>query len=182
MRDALGAGAAGDLVDIATCAKADPAALEIAVNGRGEAALETAIDAYRERDAECAREATGFTGIAEGLEPVIAHPGEYAANAIIDAKYERVIIRTRNSEAEIETATRAGSRTRRFYNADTLRAGVEREGFNAFLRAQHQNPAAVLAATVDAMWTRRTRQILAATPRRLRRKRAELPAVNWSLK
>ena len=113
---------------------------------------------------------------------MVDDPAGYAGNAIIAAKYERVEIRTRNEGAEIETTTAQGTRTRSYKTAEELQQGMEREGINAFLKAQYRDAGAILDATVDALWMKRTDSVIRIEPERLRHERTELPPIRWQPK
>ena len=172
-------GPARDLVDIAACGKADPAALEIAVNGLPEKNLDAILSIYKETREQYAKEAAELEGVAEELKPVIENPTGYATNAIITAKYERVEIRTRDGAAEVETATREGTRTRAYETAEKLQEATEREGIDAFLTAQYRDAEAVLNATVDALWMKRDESIIRIDPEGLRHETVKLPPIGW---
>ncbi len=168
-----------DLLDIAACREADPEALEIAVNGLPDVTVQAILKVYQELETAYATETAGLEGVPEGLRPVLENPTGYAGNAIQDARYERVDIRTRGGVAEIETATREGSRVRTYESAEQLQAGMERDGINAFLAAQVRDQQAVLNATIDALWTGRDDLVLRIEPERLTRARADVPALTW---
>ena len=171
---------ARDLIDIAACAEADPEALEVAVNGLPDKSVDAILHIYRETSAQYRDDAAELEGVAEGLRPAVDDPTAYAGNAILDAKYERCEIRTRAGEAEIETTTGRGSRTRRWESAEALIAGMERNGINAFLAAQYRDTDAVIDATVEAMWTGRTETVLAIEPERPGHARAGVPRLEWT--
>ena len=164
-----------DLVDIAACKEADPEALEIAVNGLPDETVQVILKVYQELETAYAKETAGLEGVPDELRPVLENPTGYAGNAIQDARYERVDIRTRGGLVEIETATRQGSRVRSYESAEQLQAGMERDGINAQVRDQQ----AVLNATVDALWTGRDDLVLRVEPERLTRARADVPALTW---
>ena len=168
-----------DLVDIAACKEADPEALEIAVNGLPDETVQAILKVYQELETAYAKETAGLEGVPDELRPVLENPTGYAGNAIQDARYERVDIRTRGGVVEIETATREGSRVRSYESAEQLQAGMERDGINAFLAAQVRDQQAVLNATVDALWTGRDDLVLRVEPERLTRARADVPALTW---
>lgn len=171
---------ARDLVDIAACGEAEPEALEIAVNALPEKSLDAILSIYAETAEQYAADASELEGMADGLQPVVDDPAGYASNAIITAKYERVEIRTRAGTAEIETTTALGARTRAYGSAEALQQGMEREGINTFLNAQYRDAGAVLDATVDALWTKRTDSILQIEPPRLRHEKKHLPPLRWN--
>ena len=161
-----------DLVDIAACKVADPEALEIAVNGLPDENVRAILKVYQELESAYAKETARLEGVPEELRPAVENPTAYAGNAIQDARYERFEIRTRDGVAEVETATREGSRERTYESAEQLQAGMERDGINAFLTAQVRDQQAVLNATVDALWTGRNESVLRIEPERLARVRA----------
>ena len=170
-----------DLVDIAACGVADPEALEIAVNGLDDEKANAILQVYDEMAEEYAKETADLEGVATSLEPVLEDPTGYAGRAIRTARYERVEMRTRAGAAEIETTTQAGTRTRRYEDAERLRQGMERDGFNAFLTAQVRDQHAVLDAMVDALWSGQDMTVLIVKPERLRRAHAEVevPELEW---
>ena len=168
-----------DLLDIAACREADPEALEIAVNGLPDKTVRGVLKVYQAMESVYAKETARLDGVPEGLKPVIENPTAYAGNAIQDARYERVDIRTRNGVVEIETATGERSRVRRYENAEQLQAGMERDGINAFLTAQVRDQQAVLNATVDALWAGHDELVLRIKPEPLARARADVPALTW---
>ena len=168
-----------DLLDIAACRQADPEALEVAVNGLPDESVQAILKVYQELEAAYAKETAGLEGVPDALKPVLENPTGYAGNAIQDARYERVEIRTVGGVAEIETATREGSRVRAYRSAEQLQAGMERDGINAFLAAQVRDQQAVLNATVDAFWTGRDGLVLRIEPERLARTQADVPALRW---
>ena len=172
-------GPARDLVDVVACGAAEPEALEIAVNALPEKSLDAILSIYAETAKQYAADASELEGIAEGLQPVVDDPAGYASNAIVAAKYERVEIRTRAGAAEIETTTAQGTRMRAYGSAEALQQGMEREGINAFLNAQYRDAGAILDATVDALWTKRTDSILRIEPERLRHERTHLRPIRW---
>ena len=88
-------------------------------------------------------------------------------------------MRTRGGAAEIETTTRAGTRTRRYENVEKLQQGMERDGINAFLTAQVRDRHAVLDAMVDALWSGGDRTVLIVEPERLKVTPAEVPELEW---
>ena len=168
-----------DLLDIAACGEADPEALEIAVNGLPDETTEAILKVYQELKTAYATETAGLEGVPDELRPVIENPTGYAGNAIQNARYESVEFRTRRGVAEIDTATQEGSRLRTYKSAEELQAGMERDGINAFLAAQVRDQQAVLNATIDALWTGREHLILRIEPERLKRARADVPALTW---
>ena len=168
-----------DLVDIAACGAADPEALEIAVNVVDNERAEAILHIYEEMAEAYAKEARRLEGVPEGLRPVIEDPAGYAGRAIRNARYERVEIRTRGGAAEVETITRTGTRTRRYGTAEELQRGLERDGVNAYLTAQVRDSAAILEATVDALWSREDHTVLTIQGRPLPPAEAEVPALTW---
>ena len=170
-----------DLLDIAACREADPEALEIAVNGLPDETVQAILKVYQELETAYATETAGLEGVPDGLRPVLENPTGYAGNAIQNARYERVDVRTRRGVAEIETATQVveGSRVRTYESAEQLQAGMERDGINAFLATQVRDQQAVLNATIDALWTGRDDLVLRSEPERLTRARADVPALTW---
>lgn len=170
---------ARDLLDVAACREADPEALEIAVNGLPDETVQAILKVYQELETAYAKETAALEGVPDELRPVLENPTGYAGNAIQDARYERVDVRTRGSVAEIETATREGSRVRTYESAEQLQAGMERDGINAFLAAQVRDQQAVLNATVDALSAGRDDLVLRIEPERLTRAPADVPALRW---
>ena len=57
---------------------------------------------------------------------------------------------------------------------------MEREGINAFFRAQQRDAGAVLDDTIDALWTQRTKTVLHINPERLSHQRENLPPIDWT--
>ena len=102
---------------------------------------------------------------------MIDNPTAYANNAILAAKYARFEIRTHDGAVEIETTTGEGTRTRRYDSAEALQAGLERDGVNAFLEAQERDAAAVLDATIDALWMKRSETVIRIEPEKLTHER-----------
>ena len=101
---------ARDLVDIAACGRAEPEALEIAVNGLPEKSLDAILAIYDDTQDQYRKDAGQLEGVAEELGPVVANPSAYAKNAILGAKYLRFEIRTHGGAAVIHTATTEGTR------------------------------------------------------------------------
>ena len=168
-----------DLLDIAACRMADPEALEIAVNGLPDENVEAILKVYQEMAAAYAKETAALEGVPDGLKPILDNPTAYAGNAIQDARYESFEIRTHAGVAEVETSTREGARVRTYGSAEELQAGMERDGVNAFLKAQVRDQQAVLNATVDALCTKRSDVVLRVEPRRLARVRTDVPELTW---
>ena len=173
-------GPARDLVDIAACGKADPEALEIAVNGLPEKSLNAILTIYKETERQYRKEAGQLEGVADELAGVIDNPTAYANNAILAAKYARFEIRTHDGAVEIETTTSEGTRTRRYDSAEALQAGLERDGANAFLEAQERDAAAVLDATIDALWMNRSETVIRIEPEKLTHERENVPPIEWT--
>ena len=173
-------GPARDLVDIAACGRADPAALEAAVNALPEEMLNAVLTIYKERKGEYAIEARELEGIAAGLKRVIENPAAYAGDAIIAAKYTQFEIRTTTDGVEVQTWTSRGTRSRRYETAERLRDGLERDGLNAFLTAQYRGPCAVLESAMNALATKQTGTVLEIEPDRLRHKTTKLPPTPWT--
>ena len=171
---------ARDLVDIAACGRAEPEALEIAVNGLPEKSLDAILAIYDDTQDQYRKDAGQLEGVAEELGAVVANPSAYAKNAILGAKYLRFEIRTHGGAAVIHTATTKGTRSRTCEGAEALQAGMERDGINAFLEAQERDAAAVLDATVDALWLNRTETVIRIEPARLTHERDELPPIEWT--
>ena len=170
---------ARDLVDIAACGVADPEALEIAVNGLDDEKASAILRVYEEMAEDYAKESANLEGVPPGLEPVLEDPTGYAGKAVRTARYERVEMRTRGGAAEIETTTQAGTRTRRYEDAERLQQGMERDGVNAFLTAQVRDRHAVLDAMVDALWSGQNTTVLIVEPERLKMAPAEVPELEW---
>ena len=168
-----------DLVDIAACGVADPEALEVAVNGLDDESANAMLRVYEEMEENYANEVGDLEGVPPGLEPVLRDPSRYAAKAVHSARYERVRIRTRCGAGEVETTTLAGSRRRRYKDAQALQRGMEQDGFNAFLRAQVRYPHSVLNAMVEALWSGQDTTVLIVQPERLKMARARLPELEW---
>ena len=173
-------GPARDLVDIAACGKADPEALEIAVNGLPEKSLNAILTIYKETERQYRKDAGQLEGVADDLAGVIDNPTAYANNAILAAKYARFEIRTHDGAVEIETTTGEGTRTRRYDSAEALQAGLERDGVNAFLEAQERDAAAVLDATIDALWMNRSETVIRIEPEKLTHERENVPPIEWT--
>ena len=170
---------ARDLVDIAACGVADPEALEIAVNGLDDEKANAILRVYEEMAEEYAKDTTGLEGVPTGLEPVLKDPTGYAGKAVRTARYELVEMRTRGGAAEIVTTTRAGTRTRRYEDAEKLQHGMERDGVNSFLTAQVRDQQAVLNAIVDALWSGKDTTVLIVKPERIKITRSEVPELDW---
>ena len=170
---------ARDLFDIAVCNEADPEALEIAVNGLSEQRLNAILNIYKETREQYADEAAELDGIPEALKPIRTNPTAYAHNAVLDRKYERLVIRTNNGIAEIETRTRTGSRTRAYEDATVLQNGMEQEGINLFLKAQERNHEAVLHATVDGLWTKHKATVIDIQPEPLQHQKIPVAPISW---
>ena len=171
---------ARDLVDIAACGEADPEALEIAVNGLGEARLNAILTIYKEIEDQYGQDAGGLEGVCAELAAVIDKPTTYANNAILAAKYARVTIAAREGAVRIETTTSRGTRSRRYDSARELESGAERDGINAFLEAQERSTAAVLDAAVDALEARRSETVIRIEPERLSHRREGVPPIEWT--
>ena len=171
---------ARDLIDIAACGKAEPKALEIAVNGLPEKSLDAILTIYKETEQQYRKDAGELEGVATELAPVVANPTAYANNAILAAKYTRLEIRTHEGQAEIDTTTDEGTRMRSYDSAEVLQAGMERDGLNAFLEAQERDSAAVLNATIDALWMNRTETVIRIEPKRLGHEREDVPPIEWT--
>ena len=172
---------ARDLFDIAVCDKADPEALEIAVNALTEQYLNAILNIYKDTKEQYADEMTELEGIPKALEPIRNNPTEYASNAILNRKYERVIVRTNNGVAEIETRTLESSRTRMYEDATALQTGMERDGINLFLEAQYRDHNAVLNATVDQLWLKQNGTVIEIEPEPLKHQRVNVPTLTWKL-
>lgn len=178
-----GRGATGpvrDLVDIAVCRIADPEALEIAVNSLDEGRLDGILKIYKETRKVYGQATEELEGMPATLQPVKKNPTAYATNAILETKYQRFEISTRNGSARIRTTTTEGSRTRSYTTAEELRDGMERDGINAFLAAQQRDKDAVLDATIDAMWARRDTSILQIEPERLKHEKQITEKLTWT--
>ena len=169
-----------DLVDIAVCRIADPEALEVAVNSMDEGRLNGILKIYKETKKVYDQATEELEGVPATLQPVKTNPTAYATNAILETKYQRFEIHTRDGSARIETTTTEGNRTRSYTTAEALRDGMERDGINAFLTAQQRDKDAVLNATIDAMWTRRDTKILQIEPERLQHEKQTTEKLTWT--
>ena len=170
-----------DLFDIAVCRIADPEALEIAVNAVDDITLDGILNVYQVTQEQYKTEASELEGIPEGLTSIQENPVDYASNAILESRYERVAVRTVDGKAEVHTRT-AGQqeRTRTYESAEEIVDGLERDGINAFLEAQYRDAMAVLNDTVDNLWTKQNATILIVEPRRPQHELLNLTRVEWS--
>lgn len=169
-----------DLIDIAVCAKADPEALEIAVNPLSDEDADSILKIYELTSAQYANEARDLEVTAPELKPLCENPAPHARNAILDAKYREMMLRTTDGTAETATRTRFGERRRRFRTAEELDDGMERHGFNGFLQAQYRDHEAVLEDTKDCMRDRRDAVVTAVRPGSLDYDRIDIPEIAWS--
>lgn len=168
-----------DLFDIAVCRKADPRALEIAVNAVPDEKLNAILTIYRNLKTEYKREIPKLTQTPEALKPIRDNPTEYAQNAILNSRYKTVEIRISKRKMEIETETHGGRRTTTYEDAHELLEGMEREGVNGFLTAQDRDPTSVLNATVDALWASTDGVVLRVEPEKLNHELVNLPRIDW---
>ena len=170
-----------DVFDIAVCRRADPEALEIAVNAVDDVTLDGILTVYTITREQYKTETRELEGVPEGLTPIQDDPVGYANDAILESRYERLALRTVDGSAEIETRT-AGKqeRTRTYRSAEELAEGMERDGINAFLEAQYRNAQAVLNDTIDNIWTGRNTTIVIVEPRKPEHKLLNLTQVDWS--
>ena len=170
-----------DVFDIAVCRKADPEALEIAVNAVDDVTLDGILTVYTITREQYKTETKELEGIPEELTPIQNDPVGYANDAILESRYERLALRTVDGRAEIETRT-AGQqeRTRTYRSAEELVEGMERDGINAFLEAQYRNAQAVLNDTIDNLWTGQNTTIVIVEPQKQEHKLLNLTQVDWS--
>lgn len=170
-----------DVFDIAVCRRADPEALEIAVNAVDDVTLDGILTVYTITREQYKTETRELEGVPEGLTPIQDDPVGYANDAILESRYERLALRTVDGRAEIETRT-AGKqeRTRTYRSAEELAEGMERDGINAFLEAQYRNAQAVLNDTIDNIWAGRNTTIVIVEPRKPEHKLLNLTQVDWS--
>lgn len=169
-----------DLVDIAVCRIADPEALEVAVNSLDEETLNGILKIYKETRKVYEQATEELEDVPATLQPVVANPTAYATNAILESKYQRFEIHTRNGAARIQTTTIDGTRTRSYTTAEELRDGMERDGINSFLTAQQRDKDAVLNTTIDAIWARRDTKILRINPERLQHGKRLTRELTWT--
>lgn len=169
-----------DLVDIAVCKIADPEALEVAVNSLDEGRLNGILQIYKETKEVYHKATKQLEGVPATLEPISTNPTAYATNAILESKYQRFEIHTREGSAGITTTTTTGKRIRVYTTAEELRDGMERDGINGFLAAQQRDHEAVLNATVDAMWARHNTKILQVDPERLQHEKQPTEKLTWT--
>ena len=111
-------GPARDLVDIAACGKADPEALEIAVNGLPEKSLNAILTIYWETERQYRKDAGQLEGVADELAGVIDNPTAYANNAILAAKYAgsrsaRTTVRSRSRRRPAKEREHGGTTVRK---------------------------------------------------------------------
>lgn len=169
-----------DLFDIAVCAKADPEALEVAVNLLPDEDADSILKIYELTSAQYANEASDLEVVAQELKPLCENPAPYARNAILDAKYREMTLRTADGTAEATTRTGFGERCRHYRTAEELADGMERHGFNGFLQAQYRDHEAVLEDTKNYMLDRRDAVVIAVRPRSLDHDRIDIPEIAWS--
>ncbi len=169
-----------DLVDIAVCRIADPEALEVAVNSLDEGRLNGILQIYKETREVYDKATKQLEGVPATLEPIRTNPTGYATNAILESKYQRFEIHTREGSASITTTATTGKRTRMYTTAEELRDGMERDGINGFLAAQQRDKDAVLNATVDSMWAQHNTKILRIDPEQLQHEKQATEELTWT--
>ena len=169
-----------DLYDIGVCRLADPEALEIAVNSVPDEKLNAILTIYQNLKTQYEQDVEKLTETPEELKPIRENPTGYAHNAIVQSRYSKLEITTRDGIAEVEIQSSQDRRAQTYDTAEALLEGLEANGVNAFLTAQDRDAQSILHATIDAMWTQTNTTIVDIRPEALKHAPLELPPLHWT--
>ena len=125
-----------DAFDIVSVARADPRALEIAVNALNEHDVQVVRSNLFASNDRMARNAKGVLhGIAPEYETDLRNLGRNASIATNAHRYERVRIQAESGRLTVEKRTRTGSLPDDIHDPETARKGLQQTGIDQYLAA-----------------------------------------------
>ena len=135
-----------DVYDVVEAAARDPGALEAAVNAVPRGAAERIGLHWYWSGPELARHAAEeLRGVPPSAELDPRRLGSDAANAVHQALYDELRVRTADARIVVEATTRGGRRHRLAIAPETAALTFEKLGLNAHLETKNPGPEALLA-------------------------------------
>jgi hypothetical protein len=139
-------GLARDAFDLITAAKADPQALQAAVNALDTAETEIVSRNLRSANDQMANDAPdALRGIGDEFRTDLGRLGEHSASAVEDSRYTRVRITLEAGQLIIERQTRSGVQHPAQYAIRDVADALRRSGIGEYLTANHATHTGIAA-------------------------------------
>lgn len=145
-----------DAFDLTTAAKAEPRALQLAVNALTKRETLTVCKNLMSANERMAAEAEeALYGVAKEYQTDLGRLGHTAAMSVLEHRYTHVLISTEQESISIETQTKGGSTHTTSYTDEDSRHALTMSGINWYLSANTTVPKHVAADALDELRKRK---------------------------